>query len=118
MCKRLCTRVMPHVPAPTSLGPACTHNPGLTAASLAATLPPARTPAYSRLRSLTLRGGKFSPSDVALLLRGLAVACPALEELRVLPEALCGLGDDEMPLVAALAGLKVGPGAEAGVWSR
>jgi hypothetical protein len=48
---------------------------------------------------------------MALLLRGLAVACPALEELRVLPEALCGLGDDEMPLLAAMKGLRVGEGA-------
>ncbi|KIY95418.1 hypothetical protein MNEG_12543 [Monoraphidium neglectum] len=59
------------------------------------------------LRSLTLRGGTFAPADMALLLRGLAVACPALEELRVLPEALCGLGDDEMPLLAAMKGLRV-----------
>jgi hypothetical protein len=61
-----------------------------------------------RLRCLTLRGGKFTPAAAALLLRGLAVACPALEELHLLPDALCGLGDDEMPLLVALSGLKVG----------
>ncbi|GBF87465.1 hypothetical protein Rsub_00176 [Raphidocelis subcapitata] len=59
-----------------------------------------------RLRSLTLRGGKFTAAAARLLLGGLAVACPVLEELRVLPEALCGLGDEEMPLLVELAGLK------------
>lgn len=59
-----------------------------------------------RLKSLTLRGGKLAPASAALLLRGLAVACPVLEELHVLPEALCGLGDEEMPLLVALRSLK------------
>ncbi|KAI8475526.1 MAG: hypothetical protein J3K34DRAFT_517343 [Monoraphidium minutum] len=59
-----------------------------------------------RLRSLALRGGRFSPDAAGLLLAGLAGACPALEELVLMPEPLAGLGDDEMPLLARLAGLK------------
>jgi hypothetical protein len=68
----------------------------------------ASRPYSSRLRSLTLRGGKITPAAAKLLLRGLAVACPKLEQLRVLPEALCGLSDEDMPLLVELSELKVG----------
>lgn len=56
-----------------------------------------------------LRGGRFTPAAAGLLLHGLAAACPHLEELVLLPEALCGLGDAEMPLLAELPRLKVRP---------
>lgn len=61
----------------------------------------------NQLRSLTLSGGTFKPAAAEQLLKGLAVACPHLEELRVLPEARCGLGDQEVPLLGKLTGLKV-----------
>lgn len=61
----------------------------------------------SELRSLTLSGGKFSDAMVARLLTGLAYACPRLEELRVLPDAVCGLGNDEVPFLVQLKSLKV-----------
>lgn len=60
-----------------------------------------------RLRGLTLRGGVLTPAAAQLLLRALAAACPLLEELRILPEAVCGLGDDEVALLAELTGLRV-----------
>eukprot|EP00879_Flechtneria_rotunda_P024277 GHRR01025729.1.p1 GENE.GHRR01025729.1~~GHRR01025729.1.p1 ORF type:complete len:467 (+),score=150.86 GHRR01025729.1:1156-2556(+) len=62
---------------------------------------------FSNLRSLTLSGGTFAPAAAARLLQGLALACPQLEELHVLPEPTCGLGDDEVPLLGALKRLKV-----------
>lgn len=42
------------------------------------------------------------------LLKGLAIACPHLEELHVLPLPRSGLGDEEVPLLNKLTGLKVG----------
>jgi hypothetical protein len=60
-----------------------------------------------RLRSLTLSGGNFSGVAAQRLLKGLAVACPQLEELHVLPLARSGLGDDEVPFINELTGLKV-----------
>ena len=60
-----------------------------------------------RLRSLTLSGGNFSGLAAQRLLRGLAIACPHLEELHVLPLPRSGLGDEEVPLINELTGLKV-----------
>lgn len=60
-----------------------------------------------QLRSLTLSGGTFTSAAAEQLLQGLALACPHLEELHVLPNARCGLGDQEVPLLGKLNGLKV-----------
>lgn len=56
--------------------------------------------------SLTLTGGTFRPPTGSLLLGALAAACPQLEELRLLPEALCGLGDAEVDTLLQLRGLQ------------
>jgi len=61
----------------------------------------------SRLRSLTLSGGKFTSEAVERLLQALALACPQLEQLRVLPQATCGLGDNQVSLMCQLQSLKV-----------
>lgn len=62
---------------------------------------------FSRLRSLTLSGGSFTQAAAQRLLQGLVMAIPQLEELHVLPEACCGLGDDEVTLLSQLQRLKV-----------
>jgi hypothetical protein len=62
---------------------------------------------FNRLRSLTLSGGSFTQAAAQRLLQGLVMACPQLEELHVLPEARCGLGDDEMELLGQLQHLQV-----------
>uniref|UniRef100_A0A383VIH7 F-box domain-containing protein n=1 Tax=Tetradesmus obliquus TaxID=3088 RepID=A0A383VIH7_TETOB len=62
---------------------------------------------FSRLRSLTLSGGSFTQAAAQRLLQGLVLAIPQLEELHVLPEACCGLGDDEVTLLSQLQRLKV-----------
>lgn len=61
----------------------------------------------NKLRSLTLSGGAFSPAAAEQLLQGLAVACPQLQELHILPGPSSGLGDQEVPLLGKLTGLKV-----------
>jgi hypothetical protein len=63
--------------------------------------------ALGQLRSLTLSGGTFAPSAAEALLRALAAACPGLEELRLLPEARCGIGDAEVALLGRLRCLRV-----------
>ncbi|WIA18364.1 hypothetical protein OEZ85_009828 [Tetradesmus obliquus] len=62
---------------------------------------------FSRLRSLTLSGGSFTQAAAQRLLQGLVMAIPQLEELHVLPEACCGLGDDEVTLLSQLQRLNV-----------
>jgi hypothetical protein len=62
---------------------------------------------FNRLRSLKLSGGTFTQAAGQRLLQGLVLACPQLEELHVLPEARCGLGDDEVKLLGQLQQLKV-----------
>jgi hypothetical protein len=62
---------------------------------------------FNRLRSLTLSGGTFTQPAGQRLLQGLVMACPQLEELHVLPEARCGLGDDDVQLLGQLQRLKV-----------
>lgn len=52
-------------------------------------------------------GGVFTVASAERLLRCLAVACPLLEELHVLPEPTCGLGDDQVDHLLALTALKV-----------
>eukprot|EP00882_Tetradesmus_deserticola_P003943 GHRQ01004169.1.p1 GENE.GHRQ01004169.1~~GHRQ01004169.1.p1 ORF type:complete len:540 (+),score=233.07 GHRQ01004169.1:193-1812(+) len=49
----------------------------------------------------------FTQAAGQRLLQGLLQACPQLEELHVLPEARCGLGDDEVQLLGRLQRLKV-----------
>lgn len=53
-------------------------------------------------------GGVFTAAAAERLLCCLALACPLLEELHVLPEPTCGLGDDQVDHLLALTGLKVG----------
>jgi hypothetical protein len=53
-------------------------------------------------------GGVFTAASAERLLRCLALACPLLEELHVLPEPTCGLGDDQVEHLLALKALKVG----------
>jgi hypothetical protein len=60
----------------------------------------------SGLRSIAVRGGSLPPAAAAALLRALAAACPHLESIVLLPDALGGLGDSEMPLLAAMGGLR------------
>jgi hypothetical protein len=52
-------------------------------------------------------GGLFSAAAAERLLRCLAHACPLLEELRLLPQPTCGLGDDQVHLLLQLSRLKV-----------
>lgn len=52
-------------------------------------------------------GGVFTAASAERLLRCLALACPQLEELHVLPEPTCGLGDDQVEHLLALTALKV-----------
>lgn len=49
----------------------------------------------------------FTVASAERLLRCLALACPLLEELHVLPEPTCGLGDDQVDHLLALPALKV-----------
>lgn len=58
---------------------------------------PIQTNKHARMHTHT--GGVFTPSSAERLLRCLARACPLLEELHVLPEPTCGLGDDQVRLV-------------------
>lgn len=53
-------------------------------------------------------GGVFTAASAERLLHCLALACPLLEELHVLPEPTCGLGDDQVEHLLALKALKVG----------
>lgn len=52
-------------------------------------------------------GGVFTAASAERLLRCLALACPQLEELHVLPEPTCGLGDDQVEHLLALTAVKV-----------
>lgn len=52
-------------------------------------------------------GGIFTAASAERLLQCLALACPLLEELHVLPEPTCGLGDDQVDHLLALTALKV-----------
>jgi hypothetical protein len=49
----------------------------------------------------------FTAASAERLLRCLALACPQLEELHVLPEPTCGLGDDQVEHLLALTAVKV-----------
>lgn len=64
------------------------------------------TDAHASMRVLRA-GGLFTVASAERLLRCLAVACPLLEELHVLPEPTCGLGDDQVDHLLALTALKV-----------
>ncbi len=63
--------------------------------------------ALSALRCLTITSGLLHGAVAQRLLAGLAGACPRLEVLRVLPGARSGLGDEEVPFLVAISGLKV-----------
>lgn len=56
---------------------------------------------------LSCPGGVFTSSSAERLLHCLVLACPLLEELHVLPEPTCGLGDDQVDHLLALTALKV-----------